>query len=132
MQVFEDGYSRLETTDNVLGYEFIPVKILEVPEPINKVSGSKIETVPCVNFQKKKKNTTDTDQNKHNNTKSKTIPDSYDYSNVQTTQSITNVFDSKNQLTSLMKNAKQNENSLRERNERRDQAKQQSKRQYGW
>ncbi|CAL9737459.1 hypothetical protein MOSE0_M00540 [Monosporozyma servazzii] len=123
MQAFENGYNRTEEDhDNVIGYQYVPVKILDVPEPANRADGSQIETVPCINFEKRKEPA---------NVSSST-PDSYDYSRIQTPQSITNVFDSKNQLTSLIKNAQQNEDSLKERNKRVSQAKQQSKRQYGW
>lgn len=123
MQAFENGYNRTEENHgNILGYQYTPVKILDVPEPANSADGSQIETVPCISFEKREEPT---------NVSSSTT-DSYDYSRIQNPQSITNVFDSKNQLTSLIKNAQQNEDSLKERNKRVSQAKQQSKRQYGW
>ncbi|QLL34592.1 hypothetical protein HG536_0G04540 [Torulaspora globosa] len=45
---------------------------------------------------------------------------------------ITAVFDAKNQLASLIKNAKLNEEAIRARNDRIRHSKQQSKGRYGW
>lgn len=123
MQVFENGYNRLRENSNVIGYQYTPVKILNVPEQTTSAEATQIETIPCINLEHKEDKSSTT---------SKATTDSYDYSATQTPKSITNVFDSKNQLTSLIKNAQQNEDSLKERNKRVSQAKQQSKRQYGW
>ncbi|CCK68469.1 uncharacterized protein KNAG_0B00200 [Huiozyma naganishii CBS 8797] len=49
-----------------------------------------------------------------------------------TAQPITQVYDRKNQLTSLVQNAQMNEGALAARNEQLQQAKRTSRRRYGW
>lgn len=129
MRVFEDGYARRTNTSHSIEYK--PVKILDIGEssrgnnnkPI-RTDGSEIDFVPCVKFET-------IQQEKRSDNKSEQVK-ANDYSTADSLLPITKVHDPKNQLSSLIKNARQNEESLKHRNERINKAKQRSKRQYGW
>lgn len=141
MKVFEDGYDRRATDLNSVEYK--PVRIIDIGESHD--SGSRdnlrIDTVSCIKFD-------NTEQDKSNgtaSTSSSNVPPSNTNETEQTTDKgygyhtpvnnslpITRVYDPKNQLSSLVRNARQNRDSLRQRNERISKTQQRSKRQYGW
>lgn len=128
MQVFAEGYNR-EQDIVAVDEEYLPVIILDVG--VAALHDENIKTVPSVSFRQKKK----TAPSSHNNyPMGQDHAETYgQYSHTQKTPTpITTVRNPKNQLTSLIKNARENQESLQQRNQRRSQHQKQSKRQYGW
>ncbi|SMN19359.1 similar to Tetrapisispora blattae TBLA_0D03710 hypothetical protein [Maudiozyma saulgeensis] len=125
--VFLAGYNRRsECTQKT---PFKPVTLSRTgyvkPEP----------TTPSDSIQTKDKTTKPSNGKKLRVSKKKSPPLKEAVKHIPQTQEslvITRVHDPKNQLSSLVKNARKNMNSLNERNERIKKSKQQSRSRYGW
>lgn len=115
--VFEEGYNRLNWGIYDPGYKPIP------PTKEHKST----EYVP----KKQETDIIDTD----NLTKAinSSLPSEFkNQKAVSENPSISNVYDRKNQLSSLIQNAQQNKRALNDRNEHVKHAKEASRRTYGW
>lgn len=121
MQLFEDGYNRLNT--NMQWYQYDPIDILNSGELEKEDNQDKEPERETTAIQTKKKNN---QASKDDNTyTSHTIATDKPYN-------ITGLHDPKNQLSSLIKNAMDNQESLKQRNKQRTKAKDRSRKQYGW
>lgn len=141
MKVFDDGYDRRST--NLNGVDYKPVRILldgsRESDANGGEDGLRIDTLPCIKFDntQQDENTatflTKSDMSPKNmKGTEQTIGKEDQYVSVNSNLPITELHDPKNQLSSLIKNARENRDSLKQRNERINQAQQRSKRQYGW
>ncbi|CCF58014.1 hypothetical protein KAFR_0D03660 [Kazachstania africana CBS 2517] len=115
--LFEPGYNRRDW--NVKERSFDPITV--DPKVVPKVQTRPVAT----NGKKQKLNGTDNGQTVSHPGFSKAMT-------TTAPKLITEVQDSKNQLSSLIRNAEQNKEALKARNERVKQQKQSSRSRYGW
>ncbi|QLQ82663.1 hypothetical protein HG537_0H04260 [Torulaspora globosa] len=108
--IFAPGYNRLQTTILDRSYESTRIDPREL-------SVTPKQTEPLPNATEPPVHTLQTDQS---------------HSQDLQPAPITEVFDPKNQLTSLIKNAKLNEQAITARNERIRRSKHESRTRYGW